>query len=167
MHRTDGFITEEAAQIEKLPSWDSSEENPLMMEAFEWYVPHDGRHWQRLQQALCDLKEIGVDNLLLPPGCKAMNPAGNGYDIYDLYDLGEFDQKDSVATKWGTKEELSSLAKAAQGLDMGIIWDAVLNHKAGADDGEKCLAVTVDPHGTYTSLISKMKTKVPHTDILE
>ncbi|KAH8698915.1 putative alpha-amylase [Talaromyces proteolyticus] len=138
-------IEDEARNIEELPSWHSSEENFLMMEAFEWYVPHDGRHWQRLQLALRDLKEIGIDNLLLPPGCKAMNPSGNGYDIYDLFDLGEFDQKGSVATKWGTKEDLIGLAKMAQVLDMGILWDAVLNHKAGADHSEKCLAVTVEP----------------------
>lgn len=120
-----------------------------MLEAFEWYTPPDGRHYQRLQSALSDLKEIGVDNLLLPPGCKAMQPTGNGYDIYDLYDLGEFDQKGSVATKWGSKQDLIALAQAAEELGMGMYWDAVLNHKAGADRKEKCLAVTVDPKGTY------------------
>ncbi|KUL85532.1 hypothetical protein ZTR_08075 [Talaromyces verruculosus] len=116
-----------------------------MLEAFEWYTPPDGRHYQRLQSALSDLKEIGIDNLLLPPGCKAMHPSGNGYDIYDLYDLGEFDQKGSVATKWGSKQDLLSLGQAAEELGMGVYWDAVLNHKAGADRKEKCLAVTVDP----------------------
>jgi alpha-amylase len=119
-----------------------------MLEAFEWYVPHDGRHWRRLRQALPDLKDIGIDNILIPPGCKAMHPGGNGYDIYDLYDLGEFNQKGTVATKWGTKEDLAGLAQAAEELGMGIYWDTVLNHKAGADRKEKCLAVTVDPKGT-------------------
>ncbi|OKL64013.1 hypothetical protein UA08_01106 [Talaromyces atroroseus] len=138
-------IEEEAKSIEKLPSWHSPDDNVCMLEAFEWYVPHDGRHWQRLQQALPELKDIGIDNLLLPPGCKAMNASGNGYDIYDLYDLGEFDQKGTVATKWGTKDDLERLAQSAEELEMGIYWDAVLNHKAGADRTEKCLAVTVDP----------------------
>jgi alpha-amylase len=122
-----------------------------MLEAFEWYIPHDGRHYQRLQSALPDLKQIGIDNLLLPPGCKAMHPSGNGYDIYDLYDLGEFDQKGSVATKWGSKKDLVALGQAAEELGMGVYWDAVLNHKAGADRKEKCLAVTVDPKGTIST----------------
>lgn len=122
-----------------------------MLEAFEWYIPHDGRHYQRLQSALPDLKQIGIDNLLLPPGCKAMHPSGNGYDIYDLYDLGEFDQKGSVATKWGSKKDLVTLGQAAEELGMGVYWDAVLNHKAGADRKEKCLAVTVDPKGTIST----------------
>jgi alpha-amylase len=118
-----------------------------MMEAFEWYVPADGRHWHRLQLALPDLKEIGVDNILLPPGCKAMHTSGNGYDIYDLYDLGEFHQKGSVATKWGTRDELERLVTAARQLGVGVYWDAVLNHKAGADYTERFRAVKVDHQG--------------------
>ena len=31
-----------------------------------------------------------------------------GYSTYDLFDLGEFDQKGSVRTKYGTKEEYLS-----------------------------------------------------------
>ncbi|KAH8432285.1 alpha-amylase [Aspergillus melleus] len=116
-----------------------------MMQAFEWHVPNDKGHWRRLEQALPDLKAIGVDNIWIPPGCKPMNPAGNGYDIYDLYDIGEFDQKGSRATKWGTKEELQSLLACAQELHIGVYWDAVLNHKAGADYTEQFAAARVDP----------------------
>lgn len=60
------------------------------------------------------------------------------------YDLGEFDQKGSVATKWGTKEELLKLAHTAKDNGVGIYWDAVLNHKFAADRKEKCLAQEVD-----------------------
>lgn len=88
----------------------------------------------------------GIDNLWIPPGCKASSPSGNGYDIYDLYDLGEFDAKGSVGTKWGTKQELSELVNRANEVGIGIYWDAVLNHKAGADSTEKCKAVEVDPN---------------------
>ena len=123
------------------------------MQAFEWYVPPDRRHWRRLQRALSDLKQIGVDNIWIPPACKAMNSSGNGYDIYDLYDLGEFDQKGSVATKWGSKEDLELLTSTASQFDIGIYWDAVLNHRAGADYTEKFPAVQVDPQGSFMSPI--------------
>lgn len=76
-----------------------------------------------------------------------MSPSGNGYDIYDLYDLGEFDQKGSRPTKWGTKEELLGLLWLAQDLGVGVYWDAVLNHKAAADYTERFPAVRVDPEG--------------------
>jgi alpha-amylase len=69
---------------------------------------------------------------------------GTGYDIYDLWDLGEFDQKGGTATHWGTKAELLDAIKVAK--EAGIITyiDAVLNHKAGADEAELFKAIMVD-----------------------
>lgn len=61
------------------------------------------------------------------------------------YDIGEFDQKGGVGTKWGTKEELQTLCRAANDHGVGIYWDAVLNHRFAADHREKCQAVEVDP----------------------
>lgn len=75
-----------------------------------------------------------------------MNSSGNGYDIYDLYDLGEFDQKGSRTTKWGSRRELEDLVEEAKSLGVGVYWDAVLNHKAGADYPERFQAVKVDPN---------------------
>ncbi|CAI7600870.1 unnamed protein product [Penicillium palitans] len=118
-----------------------------MMQGFEWHVPADQRHWQRLRKAIPDLKDIGVDNIWIPPGCKGMNPSGIGYDVYDLYDLGEFDQKGTRATRWGPKKDLQSLVRAAQDMNIGIYWDTVLNQKAGADSTEKFTVVKMDPEG--------------------
>ncbi|RMZ82365.1 hypothetical protein DV737_g2107, partial [Chaetothyriales sp. CBS 132003] len=120
-------------------------ENFTMLQAFEWYVPDDNKHWQRLTKALPGLRATGIDNLWIPPACKASSPSGNGYDIYDLYDLGEFDAKGSKGTKWGTKAELLELAHKAKELGIGIYFDAVLNHKAAADHTEKCRVVKVNP----------------------
>lgn len=64
---------------------------------------------------------------------------GNGYDIYDLYDLGEFYQKGSIATKFGTKDELLSLSKKAK--ELGI----------GADHKERCKVIEVDENGLRLS----------------
>ncbi|KAF2011021.1 glycoside hydrolase family 13 protein [Aaosphaeria arxii CBS 175.79] len=121
-----------------------TEENHTLFQAFEWNVPADKAHWKRLATALPKLKAIGIDNIWLPPGCKASSPEGNGYDVYDLYDLGEFDQKGGRATKWGTKEELQELCKIAREQGVGVYWDAVLNHKAGADRTERCRVIEVD-----------------------
>ncbi|KAJ5780042.1 hypothetical protein N7457_005202 [Penicillium paradoxum] len=121
------------------------------MQGFEWHVPTDQCHWRRLHQALPDLKDIGVDNIWIPPGCKGMNPSGSGYDIYDLYDLGEFDQKGARATRWGSKEELQNLVWAARNMNVGIYWDTVLNHKAGADLTEDFKVIRMDPEGKFSS----------------
>jgi alpha-amylase len=137
-------------QSEAEPIAQEDEANPVnatMFQGFEWYVPADHRHWKRLQSVMPQLKAIGVDKMWIPPGCKASWRDSNGYDIYDLYDLGEFDWKGLRATKWGMREELVDMAKAANDCEIGILWDAVLNHKAGADYAESCPAVKVDPKG--------------------
>ena len=100
------------------------------------------------------LKVLGIDKVWIPPGCKAGWRDSNGYDIYDLYDLGEFDWKGSRATKWGTKEELVEMTKAADDCGIGILWDAVLNHRAAADYTESCQAVKVDPQGMMCETVS-------------
>ncbi|KAJ5762089.1 uncharacterized protein N7511_005471 [Penicillium nucicola] len=137
-------IEESASNLESLPSWNAPD-NKLIMQTFEWHVPADRQHWRRLANALPGYQAIGIDQLWIPPGCKGMDVNGNGYDIYDLYDLGEFDQKGAVPTKWGSRGDLESFLEQARGLGMGVIWDAVLNHKAGADFPEAFPAVKVDP----------------------
>lgn len=122
-----------------------AQENYCMLQGFEWNVPADHKHWQRVKGALQGLKDIGIDNVWLPPACKgAGGKEANGYDIYDLYDLGEFDQKGGVPTKWGPKSELIDLTNEAEKLSIGLYFDAVLNHKAGADEKEKCRIQEVD-----------------------
>jgi alpha-amylase len=49
------------------------------------------------------LAQAGVTELWLPPPTKAFERGNPGYAIYDLWDLGEFDQKGSVRTKYGTR----------------------------------------------------------------
>ncbi|KIV92736.1 hypothetical protein PV10_04007 [Exophiala mesophila] len=120
-------------------------ENYCLLQGFEWNVPADQKHWQRLQNVLPDLKKIGIDNVWLPPACKGSGGSNaNGYDIYDLYDLGEFDQKGSRSTKWGSLEDLNSLVQKAEEVGVGLYFDAVLNHKAGADNKEKCRVIEVN-----------------------
>ncbi|PIG95994.1 hypothetical protein CS542_09695 [Pedobacter sp. IW39] len=59
-----------------------------------------------------------------------------GYDCYDLFDLGEFDQKNSVPTKYGTKDEYLRINALHEQQHM-VLADVVFNHKAGADGAWK------------------------------
>jgi alpha-amylase len=65
----------------------------------------------------------------------------------DLWDLGEFNQKGTIRTKWGTSDELTALSKVATGQGMYLYFDAVLNHKASADEQSKCQGIQVDWNG--------------------
>ena len=90
-------------------------ENFTMLQFFEWYYPADGSLWNHFKEEAPKLKEIGIDTVWLPPAHKGTEGnQSNGYDSYDLYDLGEFDQKGSVATKYGTKEEFVNAIAAGK-----------------------------------------------------
>ncbi|KDN48793.1 hypothetical protein RSAG8_02780, partial [Rhizoctonia solani AG-8 WAC10335] len=90
------------------------------------------------------MKELGITQVWLPPPNKAMRPKGQGYDAYDLWDLGEFNQKGTIATRWGTKEELVHAIRVAREHGIDVLIDAVLNHKLGADRRERFRAIQVD-----------------------
>ncbi len=120
--------------------------NGLMIQFFHWYTP-EGVLWKEIKEKAGWLADLGITSVWLPPAYKAS--AGGmsvGYDCYDLYDLGEFDQKGSVPTKYGTKEEYQQAVKALQDAGIQVIVDIVLNHKAGGDESEKVMAVKVHEH---------------------
>ncbi|MBF2062822.1 MAG: alpha-amylase [Calothrix sp. C42_A2020_038] len=120
--------------------------NGVMMQYFHWYNPEDGSLWNQLADSVADLAKVGVTSLWLPPAYKGTGGGMDvGYGVYDLFDLGEFDQKDSVRTKYGTKEEYLRAIKVAQEAGIRIYADAVFNHKMGADEEEEAEATPFHP----------------------
>lgn len=116
-----------------------------IIQYFHWYLPADGKLWNQLKENAPNLKSMGFSAVWLPPACKTSNGADDtGYAPYDLYDLGEFDQKGSVRTKYGTKQEYIDAVKAVHDNNMQAMVDIVLNHKAGGDETEKIKVVKVD-----------------------
>ena len=120
-------------------------ENGVMIQYFEWNLPNDGKHWQRLKEDAKHLSEIGVTGVWIPPAYKGTSQFDVGYGAYDLWDLGEFDQKGTIRTKYGTKQELIEAIEELHKYDIDVYLDAVLNHKGGADETETFLAIEVDP----------------------
>lgn len=119
--------------------------NGTMMQYFEWYLANDGNFWKKIKEDIPHLKEMGITAVWIPPCCKGQSSNDVGYGVYDLYDLGEFDQKGSVRTKYGTKEELLEAVRALQENQIQVYADVVLNHKAGADRKEVFSVVKVNP----------------------
>lgn len=120
--------------------------NQCMMQYFEWNIPADGLLWQRVAAQAESLKSFGVDIVWLPPAYKGANGGSDvGYAVYDLYDLGEFEQRGSVRTKYGTKDEYLACIKRLQKHGISVIADIVLNHRIGADGHEKVMAEMYNP----------------------
>lgn len=120
------------------------EVNGVILQSFHWYLPADQQHWKQLAEQTKALADAGFTALWLPPASKG---AGGGYDvgygIYDLYDLGEFEQKGTIPTKYGTKAEYVALIKAAKKANLQVYADVVFNHKLGGDAEEEFEAVPV------------------------
>ena len=81
----------------------------------------------------------------MPPAFKATSNNDVGYGVYDLFDLGEFDQKGTVRTKYGFKEDYLQAIQALKDAGIQPMADVVLNHKAAADGLEEFEVVEVDP----------------------
>ncbi len=114
------------------------------MQYFEWDLPNTGKFWQQLRDDAEHLSTIGITAVWIPPAYKALCQDDVGYGCYDLYDLGEFDQKGTVRTKYGTKIELEEAIEALHTHNIEVYLDVVMNHKAGADEKEKFYVKEVD-----------------------
>lgn len=129
-------------------------QNGTMIQYFHWYFPNDGSLWKQIKSEAKKLKELGISSVWFPPAYKGSGGGNSqGYDVYDLYDLGEFDQKGSVRTKFGTRDEYLEAIDALHEEQVRVIVDIVLNHKAGGDEIEKIKVVQVNPENR-TKIIS-------------
>ena len=118
--------------------------NGTMMQYFEWDLANSGTHWNMVADQADELAEAGITALWLPPAYKAEGQNNVGYSPYDLYDLGEFNQKGTVRTKYGTKDEYLNAINRLHANGIQVYADIVLNHKGGADEWEYVDAVKVD-----------------------
>ena len=121
--------------------------NGVMMQSFHWYSPGGGTLWQMLQTQAPDLAKAGFTALWLPPAYKGFSGAHDvGYGVYDLYDLGEFDQRGTIATKYGTRQDYLAAIATLQQHNLQVYADAVLNHKMGGDNLETFNATPYAQH---------------------
>jgi len=121
--------------------------NGVMMQFFHWYLPDDGTFWDEVREKAPELAEAGFTSLWLPPAFKASGGKSDvGYGAYDWFDLGEFDQKGSIRTKYGTKEQYLAAVAAAHQVGLQVYADTVFNHKNGGDAEEDIEAYPVNPY---------------------
>ncbi|MEL6399151.1 MAG: alpha-amylase [Cyanobacteria bacterium J06626_4] len=123
-----------------------AEFNGTMMQWFHWYIPADGTHWQKLKADAQELAAAGFTALWLPPAYKGIGGSFDvGYGVYDWFDLGEFNQRDTIRTKYGTKDEYVDAVQTCRQNGIQIYADVVFNHKMAADYEEEFEAIPYDP----------------------
>lgn len=113
-------------------------QNLTIFQFFHWYFPPEGKLWRLAGEKASHLKKMGVTHVWLPPAYKSSGGLDDpGYAVYDLYDLGEFDQKGTIRTRYGTKDEYLACIHTLHENGMQVFADIVFNHMFGADKKEK------------------------------
>lgn len=135
-------------------------QNQTLIQYFHWYYNETDNLWTKAAKEAKNLKELGFTGIWFPPAYKGS--AGGysvGYDPYDLFDLGEFDQKNSVNTKYGNKKDYLKAIDVLHQNDITVIADTVFNHKAGGDELEKINVRTVNEENRneFTSAVQEIE----------
>jgi alpha-amylase len=100
----------------------------------------DGDHtvpfwWDHLAAQANMLRRAGFSAIWLPPPLKgASGSLSSGYDLFDDYDLGSKDQKGSIPTRYGAREQLARCAAVMRANGIDVYVDLVQNQRDG-DDG--------------------------------
>lgn len=137
--------------------------NKTLMQYFHWHLPVDGKHWIRTAEDAAHLADLGITDVWLPPAYKGQaGMMDEGYGVYDLYDLGEFYQKGSIPTKYGTKDEYLAAIQALHAHNIQVLGDIVLNHRMGEDFCEPTTGKKMNPENRFEILV-KNKKLIVHT----
>lgn len=136
-------------------------QNGVMMQYFHWYLDSKTYLWQQLKKDAKHLQNIGISAIWMPPAYKGAGGKNDtGYGVYDMYDLGEFDQKGTIETKYGNKDDYLACIQALHKNQIDAYGDIVLNHRMGADENETVLAKEVNRLNTKQTLSDEEVIKV-------
>ena len=117
-------------------------QNDVMMQAFYWNVPVDavnknGTWWDTLRIKAPSLASAGFTGMWIPPPSKGnWGITDMGYGLFDHYDLGNYNQKGSTQTRFGSRSELNSMITAMHNNNIKVYADIILNHIYG-DEAER------------------------------
>ncbi|MGB9773860.1 MAG: carbohydrate-binding module family 20 domain-containing protein [Bacteroidota bacterium] len=117
--------------------WRAGAQHDVMMQGFYWDVPVDtadnnGSWWDTLRIHAPELSRSGFTAIWVPPASKgAAGIWDMGYGLFDHYDLGEYSQKGTVETRFGSRAELDAMIRAFHMNGMEVYADVVMNQMMG------------------------------------
>ena len=110
-----------------LLSWSLLLSRPAQGEAILQYF---NTSWAEITFKMPELAEAGYSALWLPPPTKGSGGLSVGYDLWDPFDLGDKNQRNTVRTRYGTKDELLLLIETAHRFGIRVYFDNIMNHRA-------------------------------------
>ncbi|MCF8243224.1 MAG: DUF1939 domain-containing protein [Melioribacteraceae bacterium] len=123
----------------------------VYLQGFYWNSPPGGIWWDSLASLAPALASAGFSGIWVPSPAKGAGGSFSmGYDPYDHYDFGDYFQKGTRETRFGSREELENMIQAFKEVGISVFADAVMNHMNG---GEKesmldCYPAGYDPDST-------------------
>jgi len=92
--------------------------------------------WPQVTQKMPEFAEAGYDSLWLPNPAKGNGGSYSiGYDVFDPFDLGGTTQQGTVATRYGTQDQLLQMVQTAHRFGLRVYFDNVMNHRAATVPG--------------------------------
>ena len=112
----------------------------------------DDDWWDHIAKQADDLRAVGFTAVWLPPPLKgSAGKLSTGYDPFDDYDIGSKNQKGTIPTHYGTRDELQRCVATLRANGIDVYLDMVENHRDGDPGGDRAFQFRyVDAFGNPT-----------------
>lgn len=141
------FIIACILSINTVYAQNGNPKSDVYLQGFYWNSTPGGVWYDSLAKLAPRLASAGFSAVWFPSPCKgAGGGMSMGYDPYDHYDFGEYYQKGSIATRFGSRKQLTNAITTFHNLGMQVYADAVLRHMMG---GEKQARYQCKPYPTH------------------
>lgn len=111
-----------------------SPKSDVFMQGFYWNSTPGGLWYDSLAKLAPKLASAGIGGIWFPSPAKGAGGGFSmGYDPYDHYDFGEFFQKGSKETRFGSRQELVSAINTFHTVGIEVYADAVMRHMMGGE----------------------------------
>ncbi len=105
-------------------------QSDVMMQGFYWNVPNGW--YDTVSAKAAELQSVGFTAIWLPPPSKgASGSSSMGYDPFDQYDIGDYNQEGTVATRFGTEQDLLNVVSTYHYYGIQVYADIVMNQMDG------------------------------------
>jgi alpha-amylase len=87
--------------------------------------------YTELQSRAPEVLMAGYDAMWLPPPTKGAEGTRDvGFSVFDRFDLGDRDQRGTIPTRYGSRDQLVAMVQQAHRMGLRVIFDVVMNHVA-------------------------------------
>lgn len=87
--------------------------------------------WSEITARMPEIAAAGYTAIWLPPPTKgAEGTADVGFSVFDRFDLGDRDQRGTIPTKYGTRDDVVRMVQEAHRFGLKVYFDIVMNHNA-------------------------------------